>query len=147
MKKLKFVAKKTAWGYNFKYEDDQETHRKKIKPNQEVIVEVNYAAIPRSVKHLRTYWGAIRATVANKEDWEYNTPQKLHHALRIKLDFIETKFVAFDGTLQYIPKSISFAKAEHDESVAYINAALQDMADTLGCTVEQLIEMIGYYPK
>lgn len=143
-KTITFAAIKTFEGFQPRYESDKE-FLKPYKIGDAVMLRVLEKGEPRSYQQLKMYKAALKVVVSNTDNPLYNTPEKLDILLKIKHGFIEDKLIygKENDRIQYIPKSLSYAKAAHKDATQYINAAMETMARILETTPQTFKANLG----
>jgi len=80
-----------------------------------VMVQVSRS---RNIKHHRLYWALVSLVWENIDHERYPTPDALHAAFKIAAG-IRTQITLPDGTIGFIPGSISFEKMDQSEFSAF----------------------------
>ena len=116
----------------------------KIPSGQVVFVEIKR---PRNVQHHRLFWALMTKVHENIDGDRYPTVEDLAAAVKISVG-LRTRIELPDGTVGFIPKSISFHKMGQDEFSAFYDKVCDLIAahflpgveiEALRAEVEQMI--------
>lgn len=91
----------------------------------------------RSARQNALYWQCLERVVDSTGRWR--TPQELHAALRIALGHVD-EVLTLAGRRVLVPSSTAFAAMSQDEAQAYYDAAFRLLAETVGCSIDELTE-------
>jgi hypothetical protein len=108
-------------------------------PNQIIKAKISAIRKQRSYKQLRAYFACCKTVAENTENTNFNSKNKVDLQLRIKLGWIK-ETILVNGTIQFIPRSISYKEMKHLEACRYFDRAFETMAKFLGISVEELIK-------
>lgn len=75
---------------------------------------------PRNVRMHNLYFALVGLVYDNLPEGRYQTFEQFHTALKVALGHCDT-VICRDGSVAYIPKSISFAKMGQDEFAAFFD--------------------------
>ncbi|KQY78613.1 hypothetical protein ASD52_01835 [Ensifer sp. Root142] len=84
----------------------------------------------RSNKQLRTYWKALGLVVKVTGKWA--SPENLHRDIKMTLGYREQTINLRTGEITLVPDSIALDKMDHDEFCAFMNQAMELLADHVG---------------
>jgi len=117
-----------------------------IEYGQPVLIEIKSGITPRSLEQLNLYWACCKLLaeqMADNSDW--NTKEKVSNQVKYAVKFIDknsvTHIIQSDGTqrLYFEVKSISFSKADRQESNQFFKEAFEKMAEFLNISEKELI--------
>ena len=104
---------------------------------------------PRSVLQLRLYWAVCNQVAQLLSDHENQfTRNDIDFEVKIRVakkhPSMIRRFKSLDGIVYMEPISISFANMPHLEACNYFDFAFPIMADMIGTTVEELLNVEGF---
>jgi hypothetical protein len=84
----------------------------------------------RSDRQLRTYWKALGLVVKVTGKWP--SAENLHRDIKMTLGYREQTINLRTGEITLVPDSIALDKMDHDEFCAFMNQAMELLADHVG---------------
>ena len=116
------------------YSEEDRLEGYKYHENQPVTLEIKgvNAEKMRSYIHLCTYKGSRDYIASLSLNESMNQKLKVDFMTKINLGFIKETVVLPDGTVQFIPDSLSYENCNHPKSVDFINRAIQEHAYLAG---------------
>lgn len=113
---MKFLAHKVLAGLRAVDEAGEEALRS-LPTGELVMVEVKR---PRNLSHHRLYWALVSLVHENLNETAYPTAEDFSAALKVCAG-IRTQITMPNGTVAYIPGSISFAKMDQAEFAKFFD--------------------------
>ena len=112
--------------------------RGKLKPfkiNQILSCDITGTIDPRSLAQLRLFF---RLAETVKQNSHFPRVEDVVEHIKRKCHYVD-EFINHNGIIEYRTKSISFENCDQPEFNDFMENAIPAMADTLGCTEEELI--------
>ncbi len=115
---------------------------REFKPNELLRGKPTGTRKARSLVQLKRYWAMCKVVSENTEDPKLATYELVDWNIRHRLKFYDDKKVCIspDGHVQFQVRSIAFRNLKHMEACDFFNRADREMANILGCTLEEMDE-------